>query len=188
MVSAYRTYSIEITTNSCLLGYILNKTRIVDSMRLSSLEKNKKEISEAREEALQKAREKSKLDRENRFYEDFMAVATYISHNPGRCLNEIARAMHWSVGKAQHVLNYGEEKDFSIESKFSIESGKAKRKFFPVPWYNSMDWANFEDNEATELMVKEVASLQTKAHEQGYNIEIKDKVLREKLKRLHQSF
>lgn len=156
-------------------------------MGLSSLEKNKKEISEAEARTLQKSREKSKINRENQLYEDVMTVATYVSHNPGRSMSEIARAMHWSVGKAQHILNYGEENIFSIESKFVIESGKAKRKFFPVPWYNSMDWANFEDNEATGLMVKKVAALQTKAHEQGYDIEIKDEVLREKLKHLHQS-
>ncbi len=166
---------------------LIDKLWIVDSMPLSSLEKDKKKLSRSREGTLIRAREKLKIERENQLYEDVITVATYINNNPGRCLSEIARVMHWSVGKAQHVLNYGEEKDFSIESKFFIENGKAKRKFFPVAWYNSMDWENFEDNESTELMVKEVASLQTRAHEQGYEIEIKDKVLREKLRRLRQS-
>lgn len=157
-------------------------------MPLSTLEKDKKEnIQEApefRAEILLKAREKSKNAREERLQEDVVTAATYISQNPGRSLSEIARVLHWSVGKTQHILNYGEEEIYSIESKFVIEKGRTKRKFYPVLWYNRMDWANFEDNEATELMVKKVAALQAKAHEQGYNIEIKDEVLQEKLKRL----
>ncbi|MHA1168539.1 MAG: hypothetical protein ACTSRU_12000 [Candidatus Hodarchaeales archaeon] len=135
----------------------------------------------SKKEALKKAREKSVSEREVRFFEAVTAAGSYVEENPGRCLNEIKRAMNWTLGKTQHVLNYCEKENYSIRSELVIEKGRSKRKFYPVPWYNGLDWSNFEDDEITREMVEKVIALQKKAFDHGILIEIEDDFLRKKI-------
>jgi hypothetical protein len=141
-------------------------------------------LLEEKREQLEKARLRSKEEREMRLFETVDAITEYIAEHPGRNLSEIARSMRWSVGKAQRVLNVAERDMGNIKSIYRAENGINKRYFYIVPWYNKMDWKNFEDNEATQLLVEKVARLQQQAYQKGIEIEITDPVLREKLGQL----
>jgi hypothetical protein len=121
--------------------------------------------------------EKSK----ERLFEEMRKVTTYIKHYPGRNMTEISRAMKWSIGKTQQILNHAEEIIGSIYSIHSVIRGRNHRKFFMVPWYNRIDWSTMLDDEELPMILNTIVERQTEAYRNGYAIVIKDSILQDLL-------
>jgi len=67
------------------------------------------------------------------FTEDENKLYETVNKHPDSSIYGLADRMDWSTGKTSHVLDRLEEKNL-VESELTVEGGRSKRKFKPVPW------------------------------------------------------